>query len=80
MLRAKFKVWTIVHSPAITPDVCAEVRLNAVYEDGGGDNKSWSKYTPSGEIRMFITNPDAIEQFEVGKSYFVNFTPASAEG
>lgn len=39
-------------------------------------NKDWSKYTPQGELKMTITNPGAIEQFELGKEYYLDFTPA----
>jgi len=52
-----------------------EVKLSAVM---GEENKPWSKWTPSGEIRMSITNPEAVAQFEVGKDYFVDFTPCES--
>jgi len=32
--------------------------------------------TPWGTIRMGIDNPAALEQFEVGKAYYVDFHPA----
>jgi hypothetical protein len=51
-----------------------EVHLQPVYGTGEDDsNKEWSKWTPSGEVRMVITNPEAYNQFEVGKTYFVDF-------
>lgn len=53
------------------------VTLQPVF--GGDDdeaNRDWSKWTPSGEIRLTITNPEAHSQFAIGKSYFVDFTPA----
>ncbi len=37
---------------------------------------NWSKATPQGEIKMMITNPAAIDQLDLGKSYFLDFTPA----
>ncbi|WP_164830340.1 hypothetical protein [Sinorhizobium medicae] len=46
----------------------------STYGDGKA-NESWSKHTPSGKIEMNITNPDAIDAFDVGKAYFVDFTP-----
>ena len=51
----------------------AEITLGAVY---GEENKSWSQHTPQGEIVMTITNQAAIDQFELGKSYHVDFTPS----
>ena len=73
-VRAKFYVKSINHLYTQTPDnVCAEIKLSAAY---GKDNESWSKYTPSGEISMTITNPAAIDRFELGKQYYVDFVPA----
>ncbi|MBO9108753.1 hypothetical protein J5288_08560 [Agrobacterium sp. S2/73] len=42
--------------------------------EGNGD---WSKWTPSGELSMTITNPAAIEQFEIGAVYSLTFDKAS---
>lgn len=58
-------------TPMPNPPTCA-VKLLAVSGDG---NKEWSAATPSGLIEMTISNPDAYDRFELGKSYFVDFTP-----
>lgn len=53
------------------------VTLQAVY--GGDDDKAnaeWSRWTPSGELRLTITNPAAYEQFKLGKAYFVDLALA----
>lgn len=42
----------------------------------GPGNEEWSKWTPAGSVKLQINNPAAIGQFEVGKEYFVDFTPA----
>lgn len=41
----------------------------------GPGNESYSKWTPSGGLNMFITNPDAFCQFEAGKVYDILITP-----
>lgn len=77
-VRAKFRCNFIGHLPTSRPeDVCVSVTLNAVYDDGKA-NREWSKYTPSGEVKMFITNPAAIENFDLGKEYYLDFTPVEA--
>jgi hypothetical protein len=54
-----------------------EVTLQAVYGEGDDDaNKQWSKYTPSGELKMSITNPAAYEQFKIGAAWFIDLSPA----
>lgn len=80
-VRAKFFVKSIQHFHNSDPKaVCAEVKLAPCYGSyPGGDseeNKSFAKYTPQGEMAMTITNPAAIEFFEIGKPYYVDFTPA----
>lgn len=40
------------------------------------ENKAWAKFTPSGKVEMRIDNPPALAVFEVGKDYFIDFTPA----
>lgn len=75
-VRAKFLVSRVEHVPTSMPeDVCANVYLQAVY-DNGKANKEWSKHTPAGNIIMTITNPSAIDAFNAGEEYFVDFIPA----
>lgn len=52
------------------------VSLQAVTQ-GSEENKIFWDYTPSGIINLFITNPNAVNQFEPGKEYYVDFTPVS---
>lgn len=42
----------------------------------GEDNKTWASATPSGEITMTIRNELALDFYDVGEEYFVDFTPA----
>ena len=46
--------------------------------EGSAENEQFFKWTPSGEIRLGVMNPAALEQFEVGKEYYADFTPAEA--
>lgn len=76
-VRAKFVATSVrQHPTAGQGDRFAQVTLTAVWNDGSG-NESWSKATPAGQIQMTISNPDALQAFEEGKEYFVDFTPAA---
>lgn len=76
-VRAKFWVMDIKHHETGNPnDICASITMEPVYNNGDPANASWSKYTPSGKLEMTVTNPDAIDRFEKGKPYYVDFTPA----
>ena len=54
------------------------VTFNTVYEDPSKDteNARFTQATPWGEIKMGIDNPKALEQFQAGKTYYVDFHPA----
>lgn len=44
--------------------------------EGAPENKEFWKWTPSGEFRFSTINHEAAKQFEFGKEYYVDFTPA----
>ena len=57
------------------------VTFQPVYGSGDGTNEDkanaeWSKYTPSGEMNLTITNEACFDKFEVGKAYYVDISPA----
>jgi hypothetical protein len=72
MVRAKF-VCTLksIDSDGVT----GRIQLYPVM-DGSEENKDFFKYTPGGHIDLQVMNPLAVEQFEAGKEYYVDFTPA----
>ncbi|WP_342361430.1 hypothetical protein [Terrarubrum flagellatum] len=78
MVRAKFFVEKIEHSDIPGTDQYASITMRPVFGTyGDGEvNKTWSKYTPSGHLQITITNPSAIDAFEMGKAYYLDFTPA----
>jgi hypothetical protein len=55
------------------------VRFSTVYEPDEArdpENARFTQATPWGSIELGIDNPRAREQFEPGKQYYVDFTPA----
>ncbi len=73
MVRAKFKVES--NAPNATGD-CNDITLRAVYGDENPENKEFFKWTPSGQIVLGVVNKAASDQLEVGKSFYVDFSPA----
>ncbi len=52
------------------------VFMHAVYsEDIQSEDGRFTKATPWADLKMNVDNPDAAIQFEVGKDYYVDFTP-----
>lgn len=81
-VQAMFYVKEINHRATHQPgDVNVEIKMGAAFgsylnglPEGNGD---WSKWTPSGELAITITNPAAIEQFEIGAVYSLTFEKAA---
>lgn len=56
------------------------VTFSTIYEpdaEKDSENARFTQATPWGEIKLGIDNPAALEQFEAGKLYYVDFTPAT---
>jgi hypothetical protein len=79
-VRGKFKLKEITQV-SYNPDARI-VKFEAV---GGGtvkdmqaetENAIFHRFTPTGAIEMTVDNPAASNQFEIGKEYYVDFTPA----
>jgi len=72
MVRAKFKCETV--NPDTNGADGKSIALTAV-TNGSAENDSFFKWTPAGTVYLSIVNPDAAKQFEVGKEYYVDFSP-----
>jgi hypothetical protein len=53
--------------------------LSPVYanNDPKHENSRFWDSSPTGEIKLGTVNPDAWQQFELGKEYYIDFTPAN---
>jgi len=51
------------------------VHFSPVYS-GSEENKKFFQATPGGQIAFYTVNQSALDQFEQGKEYYVDFTPA----
>jgi len=48
--------------------------FSAVCADEVAENQRFHKYTPSGSLQISVDNPAV--NFELGKSYYLDFSPA----
>jgi len=74
MFRAKVKIESAIKSEHLF-DPAMSVKMRPV-TNGSPEDNTYSKWTPSGEISLYITNPDIFPQLEVGKIFYVDFTEA----
>lgn len=52
-----------------------EVKFTPVTH-GSPENESFFKWTPSGEMRFGTLNEESAAQFEPGKEYYIDISPA----
>jgi hypothetical protein len=56
------------------------IKMAPVYsQDPESENRKFWEATPSGSLLLGVVNAEAVEQFELGKSYYLDFTPAGEE-
>lgn len=74
-VQAKFYVKEVRHHATPGSAPVAEIIMAPVFGSYGDGklNESWSKATPSGELKMVVTNPGAIDYFEPGAAYRLTF-------
>jgi hypothetical protein len=52
------------------------LNFTPVTDDGVTENEKFWDATPSGSIQLGTVNPEAWEQFELNRDYYVDFTEA----
>lgn len=72
-VRAKFTVVEITHMQGSQK----RLKFGAQYDQTIPEDMRFQKATPWGQFEMVVDNPAAFEQFELGKAYYVDFTPAA---
>lgn len=70
---AKFTVESVFKT-----DSSVELRMLPVSgsfdKDGNSEDNSFARWTPSGELRMTITNPALFDTFKQGDAYYLSFS------
>lgn len=51
------------------------INFSPVYS-GSKENEEFFRATPGGNFTFYTVNTNAFNQFEVGKEYYVDFTPS----
>lgn len=72
MIRAKFVVNSIERSRYANNDT---INMIAVYDESTAENRRFAKATPSGKLEIIISTPEALSEFELGREFYLDFTP-----
>ena len=49
------------------------LQFEAIYDDSIPEDRRFAKATPSATFTMQVDNPAALEEFKIGKFYYVDF-------
>ena len=74
MVRAKFRVTKVAKTVYGGNAEQVEVTLSPEYDTSIPEYARFAKATPSGTIQLFIDNPPASDQLELGKYFYVDFS------
>lgn len=74
--RAKFRCQFVIDHGFGSKEVSLTVVTGKGDEQLNPENANFTKFTPSGDIKMRIDNPAASVQFVPGKYYYADFTMA----
>lgn len=75
-MRAKFKVQEVSQVEGGEKLSMSPVCAKSFGEGGVSEDNDFSKYTPSGELRIFITNENLFGIYKPGQTYYLDLTPA----
>jgi hypothetical protein len=51
------------------------LKFSSLYDTSIPEDQRFQKATPSASAEFLIDNPEALKQFTLGESYYVDFTP-----
>lgn len=75
-MRAKFIVESVTRY-----ELSEQLTMRPVYADkygskGETEDNDFARYTPSGELKMAVNNPDLLGKINPGEKYYLDFTKA----
>lgn len=77
-MRAKFQIRSVTPAENYPQET---IEMFAVTEkpfdsDGNSEDNSFAKWTPSGDLKIVITNPALLGKFQAGEKFYLDFTKA----
>ena len=79
-MRAKMKVSAVEKTGAST----LKLKFSAVCgkdpfgPNGESEDNTYSRWTPTATLEMYITNPSLFDKFTAGQKFYVDFTEAKS--
>lgn len=77
-MRAKLKIGNIVKDfpGQETLHFHGVSKCSGYPADGSDEDNTYAKFSPCADLKLTIANPALIGKFEIGQTFYVDFTPA----
>jgi hypothetical protein len=75
-MRAKFFIQSITKTASAETLEMLPVTPGKFGPSGESEDNTYARWSPSGNLRLTITNPDLIGTFTPGEAYYLDFTKA----
>jgi hypothetical protein len=73
MVRAKFRVMSVAQD--VYQSAARTIKLAPHYDDAIPEDQRFAQATPTGELTMYVNNPRAVAELELGKYFYLDFVP-----
>lgn len=73
MMRAKMKVTSVSPGTASVNITMMAVTEKPFDAEGASEDNSWARYTPMASLSMTIQNPNLLDKFKEGQTFFLDF-------
>ena len=73
-MRAKMKVTSVERCEGFENLTLSAVNSKPTGPNGESEDNTYARYTPSGTLKLTITNPVLIGTFNPGDTYYLDFT------
>lgn len=78
-MRAKMKVVKVTLGENVDVIEMLCVAARSYPQDGLHEDNTFAKFSPSGEFKIHVTNPNLLGKHRPGEFYYVDFTPVPDE-
>jgi len=73
MIRAKFRVMSVTQD--VYDSFARTIKLAPQYDQTIPEDQRFAEATPTGELSMYVNNPAAIAELELGRIFYLDFVP-----
>lgn len=76
-MRAKMQVQSVTQYQSGNEEIKLSAVCGQFGKDGQSEDNTFARFTPTGETRLIIANPDLYGKIKAGQKFYLDFTEAA---